>query len=164
MIVQRLRRPLSAVLTVVVPALSTGCFRYVPVNPAEPPEGTTVRAYLSEPARLRLEGVVPLERRYMDGRLITRDGNTFLLEMQVESSEDSALNRALMQRIPLTREEVVSLQIRELDRTRSALGALVFAAGATALLVRMLSGKAGGGNFPPEGGGQTEAVVPIMQH
>jgi hypothetical protein len=157
-------RPLYLVsaLMLVLSVPGSGCYEYVPVNPADPPVGMNVRAHLSDPARLRLDGMLPGEGRYLDGRLIQRDGDTFLLEMPVPKVEDGVLDRGLMQRIPLTRDEIVSLQIRKLDRTKTAMAVAVFAVSTAALVVQVFTGKAGGGAYPPPSGGPTEAVIPIL--
>ncbi len=159
MVVRAVRQFTPVVLALTV--LATGCYRRLAVSPAEAPLATDIRAHLSEQARHRLAGVLGPERPYLDGRLERWDGETFVLAVPVPRIEGLVRERALIQRIPIGRHEIVLLQIRRMDPIRTVASAAILTAGVALLARRMLSGEAGGGAFPPPGDtGPGEAVFP----
>ena len=140
----RLRPALVALL----PVLTTGCYTLVAVRPGDALVGRDVRAELSDPARQRLWAVVPRERRYLEGQLIRQEGDTLLLEVSIRGPAGQE-DDTFIQRIPVTRDEVLFLQTRQLDRFRTFVTGGLFAAATASLVVSIFTGKAGGGDYPP---------------
>ncbi|MSR06859.1 MAG: hypothetical protein EXR93_07330 [Gemmatimonadetes bacterium] len=139
-----------------LPVLATGCYTLVPVALGDPPLTTNVRANLSQAARQRLWAVVPADRRYLEGKLVARDGDSLLVDVTIQGVAETT---TFLQRIPLSRDDLVSLETRHLDPFRTAVAGALFAGVATALVVSIFTGEAGGGAFPPVDPGLTESVV-----
>jgi hypothetical protein len=136
-----------------------GCYAYqhVPLDAA--PMGATVRGHLSESGAARARELTGRERRTLEGRLVRADERGFELALPVRTEPGRAGAEPLFESITLAHGDVVQLELRRLDRTRTG-GLLAAAATAAAvLLVKAWSGDAGGGVAPPGGGG-TEARGP----
>jgi hypothetical protein len=136
-----------------------GCYKYVPVNLTTAPTQHAVRAHLSEPAKQRLWALVSAGRPFLDGRLLRVADDSALMAVSIRDTEES---REFEQQVVLRRDDIVWLQTREVDRLKTSLMGGIVVATATALVVRVLTGKAGGGPYPPRDDGQTEAIVPVF--
>jgi hypothetical protein len=139
----------------------TACFTYTPVQVAEVSPGVMARARLSVPAAARVGETVPLAGRMIEGRVVTGDAVSLLLE--VPSARDAAGHSGLTlyQRVQLPLDDVIELELRRVDRWKT--GGLV-AAGAVAigfLVVRQFAGGSASSNLPPGGGGPAEVAFPL---
>ena len=155
----RLVHPYSrtSAFVALLPVLSAGCYTFAPTELGNAPLGTEVRALLSEPARQRLWSVVPLDRQYLDGKVIASAGDTLLLEVTIQPA--GGMPGTFLQRIPVARQEILFLQTKQLNRRKTTMFGGVIAAAAVAVAVRILSGEAGGGAWPPVDSGISELVM-----
>jgi hypothetical protein len=98
---------------------------------------------------------VPLSGRRVEGDLVNADAARFLVAVRVWSTGAGAANQ-LEQRVAVPTQDVVSLQVKTLDRQRTAYVAI----GATAVLVAFIAHyvrgtfggttTGGGPSAPPE--------------
>lgn len=144
-----------------VALLFAGCYRYVPLEPAEAPVGAEVRAHLTEGARARLQPLLRGTERHLNGEVVGRGTDTLVLELPVAMPADGLRTRELAQRVNLSREDMVALERKELDRLRTAALVAGLGTGVVALAVKVLSGRTESQTLPP-GGGPPEIVVPIV--
>src|SRR5690606_17225444 len=96
------------------------------------------------------------------GRLVETSGRSFYLEVTSAQVQQGMRTETLSQRLLLAPEDIVSLQRRELDRTRTYLMVGAGAAAVGALIYAAISGEAGGTTGRPPTGGGTEAVIPLL--
>jgi hypothetical protein len=139
---------------------SAGCYHYLPADPGDVPPGTTVRVRVTDAQTRRFENVVPVDRRLIQGKLIEQDSETMLLEVPIQTDLRGNRVETVSQRIDLPRSDVLDLEIRRLDRGKTA---LVFGVGGAAGIVLVTRTLVGAFNSttpnPPPG---TEIVVPLF--
>jgi hypothetical protein len=138
--------------------LLSGCYRYVPARLGAVPEGTEVRLHVSDDGVRRLESIAGMEGRQMAG-LLERWADDIVISVRVPVAE-GVVDRGLRNRIVLSPSEVIAIDVRERDRTRTA----ILTAGITGVvggaLIAAFSGVFGGSRDvdpPPE----EDARVPI---
>lgn len=141
--------------------LFAACYRYVPVEPAEAPVGAEVRAHLAERARARLQPLLRGTERHLDGEVLGRGTDTLLLELPVAMPADGLRTRELSQRVNLSHDDILALELKELDRVRTAALVAGLGTGVVVLAAKALSGRTESQTLPP-GGGPPEIVVPIV--
>ena len=144
--------------------VAAGCYRYVPVETATVPPGARVRAQLSAEGTERVRaGTGTADRGRVEGRVVERaaDG-ALLLELPAGPAEApvGVSARRLRARVTLPARDLVSLELRQLDRKRTAF--FVAGSGALAALLVKLAFDTSGGGSESGGGGVDEAVVPIF--
>lgn len=95
----------------------TGCYSYTlaPVESVSP--GTGVRARVTPAEAARLARILGRENRVLSGEFVGEEDGGLLL--QVGSVADPATGR-LFQRVTIPRAELVELEIRRLDRWKTA--------------------------------------------
>lgn len=134
----RMSRALLVALTVLI----GGCYRYVPARVGGVSEGTEVRLHVSSEGARRIEAVMGRESREVAG-VLERWAEDVVISVRVPASE-GVTDRALRNRIVLSPAEVVAIDVRERDRTRTA----VLTAGITGVvggaLIAAFSGVFGG--------------------
>lgn len=108
--------PSSPVLLIVL----LGCYRYVPARMDEIALGAEVRARVSAEAAIRLSEVLDSEDRLLEGKLLERDDSTTLLLVPVATRQNPARIETLHQRLSIPRGEIVDLELKRLDRTRTS--------------------------------------------
>jgi len=147
----RARRASWTVLLAALPA----CYGYAPVEPATLSPGAELRARLSAVEAERLADVLPGVDRLVEGRVLEADGEGFLLLVPVAQRQAGSSLQTLNQRVRLSRDQVIEVELKRVDRLRTG---LLIAAGAVAtglLAARILEGgrieraEPGGGD-PPE--------------
>ncbi|MCA9738577.1 MAG: hypothetical protein R3E98_12050 [Gemmatimonadota bacterium] len=134
-------------LALALAALGTGCYTYRPVELAEVRPNTEIRARVSAQEAARLAEVLGgRERRELDGRVVEAGAEGVTLDVAVVSSVERG-GDALRQRLELTPDRILEVEVRELSQSRT--GALLGIAlgGGVALLVSQLHG--GAGERPP---------------
>lgn len=136
----------------------SGCARWVPAQLGTVPPGTDVRLRLSEDGALRLEELTGAGAVEVTGELLQWEP-----EVMVSTGLAGAgANPALRQRIVVDPDEVVGIDVREVDRTRTGLlvGGVVAAAGSAVAwaLVNIIQGSEGAPNGPPTDGPQEPFV------
>lgn len=155
------RRARPALLVGAV-GLLAGCYTYVPINAETATPPLRVRAFLSPEAADRVAPVMGGVQSSLDGRLVETSGRSFYLEVTSAQVQQGMRTETLSQRLLFAPEDIVSLQRRELDRTRTYLMVGAGAAAVGALIYAAISGEAGGTTGRPPTGGGTEAVIPLL--
>jgi hypothetical protein len=138
--------------------LLSGCFTYIPVEPGEVEPGVAVRARVSAAASERIAPLLgATEARRLDGKLITRGSDTLIVEVPTVVVDTREFGRTPNQRVSIPRSDLVELEVRRLDRWRTAgiLGGAAVVLGVT--LTNALKGEPG--KEPLPGGGGTDAIV-----
>ena len=116
--IRRIRRALAAI---VVTAVSTGCFEYIPIDVSALPEGRQVRVYLTVQESRRLEdegmlaGIELGSPPALVGRLARRAQEMLYLRVPVRGPQVGFQAEPLEQEIPLRAEGVATLEWRELN-------------------------------------------------
>ncbi|HEX6316467.1 MAG TPA: hypothetical protein VFZ73_16465 [Gemmatimonadaceae bacterium] len=139
-------------------SLVSGCFTYIPVEPGDVEPGVDVRARVSPAASERIAPLLGAnEARRLDGKLITRGGDTLIVEVPTVLLDTREFGRTPNQRVSIPSSDLVELEVRRLDRWRTAgvLGGAAVVLGIT--LTNALKGEPG--KEPLPGGGGTDAIV-----
>lgn len=132
-----------------------GCYSYVPADPGRVPPRSDVRAVVTPDQAARLDPLLVQGERVVEGELLENGATDLLLLVPVSSDVRGARVETLHQRIRLSNADVVQLELRELDRTRTGLLIAGGAALVAGVLIRQLTGDSGGqtggpGPNPPE--------------
>lgn len=138
--------------------LLPGCFTYVPVEPGTVAPGLEVRARVSPAASARIAPLLgATEARRLDGKVVTRDGDTLIVEVPTVLLDTREFGRTPNQRVSIPRGDLVELEVRKLDRWRTGaiLGSAAVVLGVT--LTKALKGEPG--KEPLPGGGGNDAIV-----
>jgi hypothetical protein len=108
-------RPLSVLCAIVL--VASGCYTYRPASWEVLPAGTEIRGLLSTEARVGLED--KFHRRFdrIDGMLVERTADSVLVDVRWLSTTDG---RPLFQRIVLAQRDVLRVDVKRLDKVRSA--------------------------------------------
>ena len=149
----RIALPLSAAL------LLSGCFSYLPVvEPGQLEPGLSVRARVSPAAGARIAPLLGAsDARLLDGTLITNSTDTLIVEVPTVMADTREFGRTPNQRVSILKSELLELEVRRIDRLRTAavVGSAAIIAGT--ILVKSLKGDPG--KEPLPGGGGTDAIV-----
>ncbi len=154
---------LKRVMMVIVP-LCGACYTYTPIRPTDAVVGASVRAHVTQETASRVAPLLGIpDVRDLTGTLIDNSAGTMIIEVPtvVQAGENNAV-QTLFQRVTVRPGDLLGLESRTLDRTRTT---LVIAAAATALVsvaVSALHGKQGIDTPPPNSGGGTETRVPLL--
>jgi len=119
-------------------ALVLACYRYVPASLDVVPSGSAVRATLSTEAQLALRDSLGLRRQTVQGTLVERDGDRLLLAVRTDAAEWRAGAPALYQRIAVTPRDVLQVEVKRLQRGRTAGLLAVLAAAATISVIELI--------------------------
>lgn len=143
---RRRARRARAVLTL-IPLLG-GCFAYVPTELDRIPDGEAVRVLLSRDAALRLtdqgaEELVSLDRPTLAGALRRRADGGLALRVPVRGGSVDGPARPIVQELLLERADVLSVEQRRLDRTRTTFASAAAVGAATAAVVLIVGGSEG---------------------
>ena len=135
-----------------------GCYTYRGVPIADVRPGTSVRARLSGAEAERLESVIGTTGRYVEGDLVERLDTAYVLAVNLPAaSAAGAPATTLQQRIVVSSADLQTLEVRRLDRFRTAL----LVGGAVAASVAIAVARSNGaGSGPNSGGGPPELRVP----
>ncbi|MDZ7779195.1 MAG: hypothetical protein U5R14_04545 [Gemmatimonadota bacterium] len=126
--------------------LLVGCHRYVPTRLGSVPSGAEVRLQLSDEGTRRLEALSGSDAEEVEGRLLSW-ADEVILSVPLPSVP-RMVDRDLRRRIVVASDDVVGIQVREWDRTRTALLVGGVATVVTTALVAALSGSFGGTGGP----------------
>jgi len=153
-----MRSPVPPILLILV--IASGCYHYVPAEPGDAPAGTTVRVRVTDTQTRRFEDVVPVVGRMIQGKVVEQDPTILLLDVPIMTDLRGNRVETVSQRIDLPQADVIDLEIRSLDRGKTAL--VIGGAGLAAaiLVTRTLSGAFN--SDTPNPGGGTEIVVPFF--
>lgn len=142
-----------------------GCYSYTPIETSAAPVGTEVRAHISGAASDRIAPIIgQFNQRVLTGKIDENNGGNMTLEVQ----SGAVLNTGtaitpLLQRVPLVPADVVALEQRRLDVTRTSV--LIGAIGAGVALASYLAWNAGGHSDPGPGdtGGPPINRIPVIR-
>lgn len=126
----------------------SGCARWVPARIGEVPVGTDIRLRLSEEGAAHLEALTGTRRSEVSGQLLQWDGEV-MVSAALRTAGAGANGSNLRQRFVVDEEDILGVDIRELDRTRTGLfvGGVAVVAGSA--IVWVVSQLAGGGTAAP---------------
>ena len=143
--------------------LLAGCYSLVEIDPStvRPPE--RVRANVSVAGAVRVAEVLGSPRRALDGQLVERTPDGFYILLPTAVVQSGAGLQALNQRLLVLHEDLVSLQRRELDRTRTGLVALAGAGLVGTVLAVSLAGRSGSSRTGEPGDGPADARIPFLR-
>lgn len=129
-----------------------GCYMYSTVGVSDVSVGSTVRAHVTEAVAERADTVVGYHATTFVGEVTARDaGGGLLLRVPGQVFTNSGQTHRYHPQIRLLPSDVLDLQARKLNATRT--GALVALGVAAAVIIvkSVFSGQTGG--IPPSGGG-----------
>jgi hypothetical protein len=144
----KLKRPLYAI------PLLMGCYSYTQIDPVAAPVGSEVRARITGAASDRVAPLIgSFDNRVLVGSVVENNAGAMLLQVPTGAMPNVTASVVPLQtRVPLSAADLVGLERRTIDRTRttiliSAL-AVGIAAGVTAAL--RTGGDTDAGKGPPE--------------
>jgi hypothetical protein len=124
-----------ATLGVVGATLSLGCYTYVPATLEAVPVGTEVRALLSTEKELALRDSLGIEPHPLHGTLVDRQDGRLLLSVRTAIGSRELGSQLLYQRVGVTPQDVLRVDVRRLQRTKTAAFALALASAGALLAV-----------------------------
>jgi hypothetical protein len=145
----KLKRPLYLM------PLLVGCYAYTPIEPAAAPAGSEVRARITGAASDRIAPLLgTFDNRVLVGSVVENNAGAMLLEVPTGAMPNVTTSLVQLQtRVPLVPADLMSLERRKLDVTRTTMlvGAIAagVAVGVTAALHAGGEGDAGKGPSDP---------------
>jgi len=124
---------------------TTGCYTYTPIELTSVTPGTDVRARIRATTAEQLGPSLAMsDARVLSGSVVdlTADGMTLKVE-SVRAGTNGA-PEGLFQQILISRADLLELESRQLDRSRTRLAAAAGVTGAALLAVTMLRGRSSG--------------------
>lgn len=147
-------------LTLLVLAFA-GCYRYVPADRTALTPGRDVRVRINEAESSRFATILPDGARLVEGTVIQNGADTLLLDVPVASNVLGSRVETINQRLDFSRAGIVDIELRQLDRIKTAI--VVGGGGGLGLfvLIKGLQGAFRGGddndNLPGD-----DIVVPVF--
>lgn len=152
------RRTAPTLLGLAVPLL-TGCYVYHPTSLTSLAPGEEVRVRLTAEAVAGVDSVMSIGRD-VEGKFAGLESEAFLLDVAVGSSGSLQRHPELNQRLDLPVADVVGVERRTLDQTRTGLVlAAVAAVAATAAFTAFSDTGGDTSTTPPTPG---DAVIPLL--
>ena len=152
-------------LALLGPALAAGCYTYAPVQPAALHPGMSVRVRVSPTAAERVAPLLGVsDARVLTGTLIDNaaPGGAMIVEVPtaVPVVAGSTI-QSLSQRVSIAPGELMELESRRLDRTRTGVivGAVVLIGGSSAIAAL----RSGPGLDRPPTGSPADSRIPILR-
>jgi hypothetical protein len=150
-------------LALCTPALLAGCYTYSPIQASSLQPGMGIRARVTATAA---EQIAPLlgvsDARVLTGKLVGNTTDAMIVEVptMVPASAGTTA-QSLYQRISITPGQLVELESRRLDRTKTTIvvGAAVVV-GASAAIAAL---KGGPGLDRPPGGSSCDDRLPLIR-
>lgn len=137
------------------------CYSYVQASAESVTPPAAVRAHLSSDGAAGVADVLGESRSVLDGELTGVTAEGIFMLVPAASVRRGTRTEALSQELLIPPRGIVALQLRTLDRTRTAALAAAAAGTVGIILYRILSGDRGGDPTPPGDGGATEAAGPL---
>ncbi len=131
--------------------LVSGCARWVPARVGDVPIGTDIRLRLSDEGAAQLEELTGTRRSEVSGQLLQWDSEV-MVSAALQAAGAGANSSSLRQRFVVDQEDILGVDIRELDRTRTGLfvgGVAVVAGSAIVWVVSQLVGGGTAATNPP---------------
>jgi hypothetical protein len=152
-----MRRVLPAVLP-----LLTACYVYAPIEPAAVSPGTSVRARVSVAGAQRIAPLLgTADARVLDGTLVDVRPDTMIVQVPtVLQATVGSSRETLHQRLSIPRSDLLELETRKLDRTRTGIVAGSVALIVGTIVIRSLRNDPGR-EGPAGNNGGADARVPL---
>jgi hypothetical protein len=133
----------------------SACYTYTALPPSGARTGERVRVRVSGGEAERLEQVVTVRNRAVEGELVEQADSNIALAMPLTgaSTEGPSLSQQAQQRIVIPRADVQSLEVRRVDKLRTSVlvgATIVGVAAVAAAKGTTLLGSNGPGNGPNE--------------
>ena len=157
-------------LRMIVPALIAGvltaCYTYAPATVETVSPGEDVRARITPTATESLPVGLRPEDGVLKGELLDRDDGTLTLFVSAADRQEGFFTEDLRQRVNVSASDIVVLERRTLNKSRTYFATGVGIAVVTAVSLRILSGKAGGNTIdrPDPGPSATRIPLFILHH
>lgn len=131
------------------------CYTYAPMEPAALRAGTSVRARISSTAADRLAPLLgTTDARLITGTLIENGADTIIVEVPaVTRAEVGSSMQTLHQRVAISRDELLEIETRKLDRLRTGVVAGSAAVIVGAVVIKAIRGDPGTERPPGNGTG-----------
>jgi len=129
-----------------------GCYTYMPATTEAVPVGVRVRALMSTEAEVRLGDSLGLERGALRGTLLERDSSRWLIQVQMATGARAFGAQPLYQRIAVSPQDVLRVEVRRMNGVRTGVLAAVLAGAAAIVLVQGFGLLRPGTPEPPPGG------------
>ena len=139
--------------------LLSGCFVYVPADPATVPPGDDVRLFVSRVGMAQLPVELVGNGTYLIGRFDGRIADSLRVRVPVAARQVGFMTQDLRQEVRVPTGEVVQFERRELSRGRTAL-LVAGTVGGGAAIAALISGSLTGGGDP--GPGEDLARIPLL--
>jgi len=145
-------------------SLTGACYSYRVAAPAEVQPGLDVRVRVAATSAAQYSAVVGGEGRVLDGRVLENTNGDLVVGVSSVSPVTATTAVAdptgrLVQRVNVPRDALLEVEVRRLDRTRTAVVVGVVAAATAAVAITQFNHQsvvAGGGK-----GGQHAARIPV---
>lgn len=131
-------------------ATAGGCYSYAVVPLDRVPTGVAVRARISAPQADRLEELLGHGDRQLEGRLVETGAESIILAVPAARDGSGVSSGRIHQRVTVPRAEIFEMEVRRLDRRRTAAVTLGLAALAAYLTMQQF----GDSNENPGGSGK----------
>ena len=132
----------------------TGCYSYIPSEPAAVPPGQRVRVFVTREALARL-GEFPIqEGPILNGTLVRAEPANLVLRLPVATRQTGFNMEVLGQDVFIPNEQVLQIERREVNRPLTGLMTVAGTLAITGLVVMIISGARQGEKNP--GGGDVE--------
>lgn len=139
------RPAFRALALVLATALASGCATYTAVRPGAVEPGQEVRVTLDPDAPPELTEFVSGARgAVLVGTVTDRDADALMVAVASAVREQGLRSEVFRQRVRIPESEIVGLELRRIDRPRTAIVLVLGAAAVVTTLALILSGDAGG--------------------
>jgi hypothetical protein len=133
-------------------AASVGCYEYVPTAFEAVPSGDRVRALLTAQAQEDVLRRTGTHYRILEGKVLDRTDDQMLLSVPTVKVESEYGSQSLYQRIDVTRDGVVRVDVKEMDKFKTFGLVGLTAVAATFIVQRAIAegepGTPGGSGLP----------------
>lgn len=147
----------AAVLT------STGCYTYQVTDPGALPVGQEVRVRLSPEGAERLQQVRLTEERLMEGKVLENGGSQVVVETAVNRLNPVTGGRVLTQRLSVPTSDIREVEIKVLNKPRTAAAAGLAAVVLGYIVAGQLQDGGGSGSTPGPGGVEAPVFrIPLL--
>jgi hypothetical protein len=147
--------------------LLLGCYTYSPAPLDTIPAGTRVRTRLTPVEMARIREILNREAGSVEGEWLGEEAGDLVLRVPVTVASYGGAGGAggpggaIHQPIRIPRGEVVEVEVRRLDRVRTAALVAAGAVVAGVVVARQFEGTGGEPGIPPGGSGPAEHAAPI---
>lgn len=147
---------------VLIAASLTGCYSYTPVGVEAVAPGESVRARITPEATGKLPETIAADEWRVEGEFLERDGGGFTLFVPTTVVRQGFFEQDLHERVRLSPGDVIELERRELDRSRTYVMAGVAAAAVVGIVVKTLTGKTGGNTIDRTDQGPAASLIQLF--